>query len=237
MVSNPLNSIPTTASTSSIATQSVFGSSSTSTQAPAPSAASSTFVFGQPATSSSDGPPAKAAFVFGQSQDGQTSAPSVTPLNSSAAPSPAQPFIFGVSASGTAPPAAAPSFGFGSAAPSVTSSSGLHLLMFSESSRCHFCATHALCFRLQLHLQLLHRLHSVQRHLVDLGPVRLLHLAQPLDPPSRHHLPKPPPRLEPVPIPLPSLESRPTPPLRLEQTLIQHQVPSVTVKYVVFICR
>ncbi|XP_041664537.1 nuclear pore complex protein Nup153 isoform X2 [Cheilinus undulatus] len=96
-------------------------SSSSSTQAPALSAAPSTFMFGQPAATSTDGPPAKAAFVFGQSQDSQAPAPSAAPLSSAPAPAPAQPFIFGAPAN-AAPPAAAPSFGFGAAAPSADSS-------------------------------------------------------------------------------------------------------------------
>eukprot|EP00066_Takifugu_rubripes_P018027 XP_011607293.1 PREDICTED: nuclear pore complex protein Nup153 [Takifugu rubripes] len=112
------------ASSSSITTLSLFGSSTASSQAPAPSAASSTFMFGQTATSSGDGPPAKTAFVFGKSQDSQPSAPSAAPPNSTASPAPAQPFMFGASANAAAaPPAAAPAFGFGAVAPSVTSSS------------------------------------------------------------------------------------------------------------------
>lgn len=87
-------------------------------------------MFGQPAATSSDAAPAK-AFVFGQSQDNQPPAPSAAPLNSTPAPASAQPFIFGVPAS-AAPPAAAPSFGFGAAAPSAASSSGLYLLLVVE---------------------------------------------------------------------------------------------------------
>uniref|UniRef100_H3CUV8 Nuclear pore complex protein Nup153 n=1 Tax=Tetraodon nigroviridis TaxID=99883 RepID=H3CUV8_TETNG len=147
LVSNPTN--PTTtaaaaaaaaaaASSSSITTQSLFGGSAASSQPPAPPAASGAFVFGQPATSSGDGPPAKAAFVFGQGQESQASAPPAAALNSTASPSPAQPFIFGVSASGAAPPAAAPSFGFGAAAPSATSSSGLRALVSPSAASSPF---------------------------------------------------------------------------------------------------
>uniref|UniRef100_A0A3Q3X2J2 Nuclear pore complex protein Nup153 n=1 Tax=Mola mola TaxID=94237 RepID=A0A3Q3X2J2_MOLML len=122
MDSNPTSS--NTTSSSSITTPSLFGtSSSSSTQAPAPPAAPSTFIFGQPVTTSSDAPPAKAAFVFGQSQDNQPCAPSTASLNSAPppAPAPTQPFIFGASASAAAPAAAAaPSFGFGAAAPSLS---------------------------------------------------------------------------------------------------------------------
>ncbi|XP_051245960.1 nuclear pore complex protein Nup153 isoform X1 [Dicentrarchus labrax] len=131
---NPTNSTnSTTSSSSSIPAPSLFGgittttttssSISSSTQAPAPSAAPNTFMFGQPAAASSDAPPAKAAFVFGQGQDSQPPAPSAAPLNSTSAPAPAQPFIFGAPASAAPPPAAAPSFGFGAAAPPAASSS------------------------------------------------------------------------------------------------------------------
>uniref|UniRef100_A0A3Q0RT68 Nuclear pore complex protein Nup153 n=1 Tax=Amphilophus citrinellus TaxID=61819 RepID=A0A3Q0RT68_AMPCI len=96
MASNPTNS---TTSSSSTSTPSLFGtassSSSTSTPAPAPSAAPSTFMFGQPTSATSDAPPAK-NFVFVQSQDSQPPAPSAAPLNSTPAPTPAQPFIFGL---------------------------------------------------------------------------------------------------------------------------------------------
>ncbi|XP_040908629.1 nuclear pore complex protein Nup153 isoform X2 [Toxotes jaculatrix] len=122
MASNPTNTTNSTTS-SSTPTPSLFGNSSgnsSTTQAPDPSAPS-TFIFGQPAAASSDGPPAK-AFVFGQNQDSQPPAPSAAPLNSAPAPAPAQPFIFGASAN-AAPPAAAPSFSFGAAAPSAASSS------------------------------------------------------------------------------------------------------------------
>ncbi|XP_045914591.1 nuclear pore complex protein Nup153 isoform X4 [Micropterus dolomieu] len=127
MASNPTNS---TTSSSSTPTPSLFGTttstSSSSTQAPALSAAPSTFMFGQPAATSSDAPPAK-AFVFGQSQDSQPPAPSAAPLNSTPAPGQAQPFIFGAPAAAASAPAAAaaapPSFGFGAAAPSAASSS------------------------------------------------------------------------------------------------------------------
>ncbi|XP_060914814.1 nuclear pore complex protein Nup153 isoform X2 [Labrus mixtus] len=122
MANNPTNSTDSTTLSSSSPTQSLFSSatttsSSSSTQAPAPSAAPSTFMFGQPAVTSTDGPPAKASFVFGQSQDSQPPAPSAAPVTSTPAPAPAQPFIFG------APPAAAPSFGFGAPVPSADSSS------------------------------------------------------------------------------------------------------------------
>ncbi|XP_036948282.1 nuclear pore complex protein Nup153 isoform X5 [Acanthopagrus latus] len=139
MASNPTNSTTSSSSTpipslfgnpatNTTATSSSSSSSSSSTQAPAPSAAPSTFMFGQPAVTSSDAPPAKAAFVFGQSQDSQAPAPSAAPLNSTATP--AQPFIFGASAAAAAapPPAAAaaapaPSFSFGAGAPPAVSSS------------------------------------------------------------------------------------------------------------------
>ncbi|XP_067469150.1 nuclear pore complex protein Nup153 isoform X2 [Thunnus thynnus] len=121
MAGNPTNTTP---SLSSAPAPSLFGnssssSSSSSTQAPASSAAPSTFMFGQPAATPSDAPPAK-AFVFGQNQDSQPPAPSAAPVNSAPSPAPAQPFIFGAPAS--AAPAAAPSFGFGAAAPSAASS-------------------------------------------------------------------------------------------------------------------
>ncbi|KAF1381626.1 hypothetical protein PFLUV_G00155910 [Perca fluviatilis] len=114
MASNPTNTVNSTTSSSTTLTPSLFGGSSSSTQAPAPSAAPSNFMFGQPAATASDAPPAK-AFVFGQSQDSQPAAPSAAPLNST--PAPSQPFLFGAPASAAAPPpAAAPSFGFGAAA-------------------------------------------------------------------------------------------------------------------------
>ncbi|XP_019946267.2 nuclear pore complex protein Nup153 isoform X1 [Paralichthys olivaceus] len=121
MASNPTDTTSSTTSSSSTPTPSLFGNSSSnsSTQAAAPS----TFMFGQPVATSSDGPPAK-AFVFGQNQDSQPPAPSAAPLNSVPAPTPSQPFIFGVSSNAAPPPAAAPSFGFGAAAPSAASSSG-----------------------------------------------------------------------------------------------------------------
>ncbi|KAA8585842.1 hypothetical protein FQN60_007411 [Etheostoma spectabile] len=73
-----------------------FGQSATAT---------SNFMFGQPAATASDAPPAK-AFVFGQSQDSQPAAPPAAPLNST--PAPSQPFLFA--------PSAAPSpFAFSSA--------------------------------------------------------------------------------------------------------------------------
>ncbi|CAG5891949.1 unnamed protein product [Menidia menidia] len=74
----------------------------------------SSFVFGQPSSSSSSDAPAK-TFVFGQTQDSQPSAP----------PTAAPPFIFGAPPAG-APPAstttAAPSFAFGATAPPAASS-------------------------------------------------------------------------------------------------------------------
>ncbi|XP_074542749.1 nuclear pore complex protein Nup153 [Halichoeres trimaculatus] len=130
MAKNPTNSTDSTTLSSSTPTPSLFGASTTSsnsssTQAPAPSAAPSTFLFGQPAAACTDGPPAKAPFVFGQSQDSQSAAPSAAALNSTPAPASAQPFIFGAPA--TAAPAAAataaPAFGFGAAAPPADSSS------------------------------------------------------------------------------------------------------------------
>ncbi|KAK1880280.1 Nuclear pore complex protein Nup153 [Dissostichus eleginoides] len=73
-----------------------------------------TLMFGQPAASSTDAPPAK-AFLFGQSQDSQPAAPSAVNLNSIS--SPAQPFLFAApSAASSAAPSAAPSpFAFSSA--------------------------------------------------------------------------------------------------------------------------
>ncbi|GAA6229991.1 nuclear pore complex protein Nup153 [Lates japonicus] len=125
MTSKPASTTNPITSSSSTPTPSLFGGSSnnsnSSTQAPAPSAAPSTFMFGQPAAASSDAPPAK-AFVFGQSQDSQPPAPSTAPLNSVPTPASAQPFIFGASAT-AAPSAAAPSFSFGAAAPSAASTS------------------------------------------------------------------------------------------------------------------
>nr|XP_046273674.1 nuclear pore complex protein Nup153 isoform X2 [Scatophagus argus] len=131
MASNPTNATNSTTSSSSTPTPSLFGttttatssssSSSSSTQAPAP-AAPSAFIFGQSAATTNDAPSAKAAFMFGPSQDSQPPAPSAAPLNSTSAPTPAQPFIFGASAS-AATPAAAPSFSFGAAAPPAASSS------------------------------------------------------------------------------------------------------------------
>ncbi|KAK5855087.1 hypothetical protein PBY51_005223 [Eleginops maclovinus] len=131
MSGNPI--VNSTTSTSTTPTPSLFGatttsssSSSSSTQAPAPFAAPSTLMFGQPAATATDAPPAK-AFLFGQSQDSQPLAPSAANLNSIS--SPAQPFLFGAPAAATAaapPPAAAaaatPTFGFGTAAPSAASS-------------------------------------------------------------------------------------------------------------------
>ncbi|XP_005728471.1 nuclear pore complex protein Nup153 isoform X1 [Pundamilia nyererei] len=139
LASKPTNVTNSTTSSSSTPTPSLFGaasgsSSSTSTSAPAPSAAPNTFMFGQPAAASSDAPPAK-NFIFGQSQDSQPPAPSAAPLNSTSAPAPAQPFIFGspTNAAAAAAPAApaapaaaaaaAPTFNFGAAAPSAASSS------------------------------------------------------------------------------------------------------------------
>ncbi|XP_034455108.1 nuclear pore complex protein Nup153 isoform X3 [Hippoglossus hippoglossus] len=118
MASNPTNTTSSTTSSSSTPIPSLFGNSNSSTQAAAPS----TFMFSQPPATASDGPPAK-AFLFGQNQDSQPPAPSAAPLNSVPAPTPSQTFIFG--APNAAPPAAAaPSFGFGTAAPSAASSSG-----------------------------------------------------------------------------------------------------------------
>lgn len=230
MASNPTNT--TAVSSSSVPAPSVFGatnnsSGSGSSQAPAPSS----FIFGQPASTSTDAPAAKAAFVFGQSQDSQPSAPSAAPLNSTPAPTPAQPFIFGASTSAAAPPAAAapPSFGFGAAAPSAASSSGLclktcnmFLLGLSDNKSVHALISLFL-FPQQLHLQLLHLLHSAQLLLVDLGTVRLLHLAHPSDLLLQPRLPRPQPS-EPIPAPPLSLDSRPTPPLYLGQLRILHQV-------------
>ncbi|TNN61443.1 Nuclear pore complex protein Nup153 [Liparis tanakae] len=136
MVGNATNTVNSTTSSSTTPTPSLFGtttigtigsSSIRSSTAPAPSAAPSTFMFGQTAATSNDAPPAK-AFVFGQSQDSQPSALSAAPLNSTPTPVPAQPFFFGAPASAAAAPAAAaaaaaaaPSFGFGAAAPTAAS--------------------------------------------------------------------------------------------------------------------
>lgn len=135
--------------------------------------------------------------------------------------------MFCASANAAAPPpAAAPAFGFGAVAPSVTSSSGLQSEALEKSFRCRLFGIYTFCFLFQLRLQLHPHLHLVRRHLVDLGPVRLLLLAHPLDLLSQHRLPNPPPLLEPIliPIPLLSLDSRPTPPLHLGQMLIHQQV-------------
>ncbi|KAM9737809.1 LOW QUALITY PROTEIN: nuclear pore complex protein Nup153 [Menidia menidia] len=125
MANNPVSTPPT--SSTSTPTPGLCGpadsSSSTAppsgggppTQAPPTQAPPSSFVFGQPSSSSSD-VPAK-TFVFGQTQDSQPSAP----------PTAAPPFIFGASAPPAgAPPAstttAAPSFAFGATAPPAASS-------------------------------------------------------------------------------------------------------------------
>ncbi|XP_068431632.1 nuclear pore complex protein Nup153 isoform X2 [Clinocottus analis] len=128
MVGNPTNTVNSTAS-STTPMPSLFGTTTinstnnnSSTPAPAPSAAPSTFMFGQTAATASDAPPAK-AFVFGQ--DSQPPALSTAPLNSTPAPASGHPFVFGAPAS-AAPPAAvaaAPSFGFGAAAPTAASTS------------------------------------------------------------------------------------------------------------------
>ncbi|XP_023200658.1 nuclear pore complex protein Nup153 isoform X2 [Xiphophorus maculatus] len=122
---------PPSATTSSSATPTpaMFGAAS-SGPTPAPDATSSssssapsTFVFGQPSSTTGDAPPAK-NFMFGQNHDNQSAAPSSAPLNP--APAPAQPFIFGASANAASAPApAAPSFTFGApaAAPPAASSS------------------------------------------------------------------------------------------------------------------
>uniref|UniRef100_UPI0037E99619 nuclear pore complex protein Nup153 isoform X2 n=1 Tax=Semicossyphus pulcher TaxID=241346 RepID=UPI0037E99619 len=155
MANNPTTTTDSTTLSSVTPTPSLFGATSTttttssSTQAPAPSAAPSTFMFGQTAASSTDAPPAKAAFVFGQSQDSQPSAPSAAPLNSTPAPAPAQPFIFGAPVN-AAPPAAAPSFGFGPAAPPADSSSAPSAapspFVFSSSPAAGFGANQAPSF-------------------------------------------------------------------------------------------
>ncbi|XP_032436220.1 nuclear pore complex protein Nup153 isoform X3 [Xiphophorus hellerii] len=122
---------PPSATTSSSATPTpaMFGAASGgSTPAPdatssSSSSAPSTFVFGQPSSTTGDAPPAK-NFMFGQNHDNQSAAPSSAPLNP--APAPAQPFIFGASANAASAPApAAPSFTFGApaAAPPAASSS------------------------------------------------------------------------------------------------------------------
>ncbi|XP_040044567.2 nuclear pore complex protein Nup153 isoform X1 [Gasterosteus aculeatus] len=122
MAGNPANA---TTSSSTTSTPSLFGTTNSintsSAQAPAPSG----FMFGQSAAAPGDAPPAK-AFVFGQSRDSQVPAPPAAPLNSTPAPSPAQPFIFGAPTTAAAPAAAAaaaPSFGFGAIAPTATSTS------------------------------------------------------------------------------------------------------------------
>ncbi|XP_030002964.1 nuclear pore complex protein Nup153 isoform X3 [Sphaeramia orbicularis] len=130
MANNPSTTI-STSTTSSTPTPSLFGNnssnnnnSSSASQAPAPSAAPSTFLFGQPAASSNDAPTAK-AFVFGQSQESQSAAPSAAAAaqNSTPAPASAQPFIFGAPANAAPAAPAAPSFNFGAAAPPAASSS------------------------------------------------------------------------------------------------------------------
>uniref|UniRef100_A0A667WTB6 Nuclear pore complex protein Nup153 n=1 Tax=Myripristis murdjan TaxID=586833 RepID=A0A667WTB6_9TELE len=122
MVSNATTA--TSSSSSTTPAPSLFGSTTSSTQAPAAPAAPNTFIFGQATSSSSDAPPAK-AFVFGQNQDSQPPAPLATSLNSTPAPAPAQPFLFGAAANAApaAAPPAAPPFTFGAAAPSAASSS------------------------------------------------------------------------------------------------------------------
>ncbi|XP_043993875.1 nuclear pore complex protein Nup153 [Gambusia affinis] len=119
---------PPSATTSSSATTAMFGAASSgSTPAPdgtssSSSSAPSTFVFGQPPSTTGDAPPAK-NFMFGQNHDNQSAAPSSAPLNPG--PAPTQPFIFGASANAASAPApAAPSFTFGAAAaPPAASSS------------------------------------------------------------------------------------------------------------------
>ncbi|KAG7469735.1 hypothetical protein MATL_G00131900 [Megalops atlanticus] len=101
-----------TSSSSSTPAPSLFGaSSSSSAPGPAP-APGGTFVFGQGA--SSEATQAK-AFMFGQQQDSKP--PAAAPQNTAAAPSTAQPFLFG-----TGTNASVPSFNFSAAAPSTASS-------------------------------------------------------------------------------------------------------------------
>ncbi|XP_055013624.1 nuclear pore complex protein Nup153 isoform X4 [Boleophthalmus pectinirostris] len=111
MASNPTTN--STSSSTSTPTASLFGNSTASAPAAAPSPVPSTFVFGQP--SSTTDPSQTKTFVFGQSQDSQPAAPSA--LNTT--PAPAQPFIFGASANTVS---AAPSFNFGGAAPPAAAS-------------------------------------------------------------------------------------------------------------------
>ncbi|XP_061902773.1 nuclear pore complex protein Nup153-like isoform X1 [Entelurus aequoreus] len=106
VANNPSN--PPSTSSGPAPNASLFGSSISTQAAPAPAAAPSTFMFGQPA----DAPPAK-AFVFVQNQDGQT--PNSTPA-------PPQSFVFGAGA-GSAPPGA-PSVNFGGSAPPAAPSAG-----------------------------------------------------------------------------------------------------------------
>ncbi|KAJ4927955.1 hypothetical protein JOQ06_015755 [Pogonophryne albipinna] len=84
MSGNPI--VNSTTSTSTTPTPTLFGSStpSSSSSTQAPFAAPSTLMFGQPAASSTDAPPAK-AFLFGQNQDTPSTAPS--PFAFSSAPS------------------------------------------------------------------------------------------------------------------------------------------------------
>ncbi|XP_062343256.1 nuclear pore complex protein Nup153 isoform X1 [Osmerus eperlanus] len=104
-------------------------------------AATSSFLFGQTATS--EAPP---AFMFGQSQDSQGSQVALPSLNAA----PAQPFLFG-SAAG-APPAAPPSFTFGAAAPPAAStpaavpSSGPSPFVFSPAPSAGFGSTQSPAF-------------------------------------------------------------------------------------------
>ncbi|XP_048849587.1 nuclear pore complex protein Nup153 isoform X2 [Brienomyrus brachyistius] len=91
---------------------SLFGASSTPAPAPVPSSNPGPFLFGQ--CVSTETPPAK-TFVFGQQQD--LSPMQATPQNTPAAPTSAQPFVFGSGAQ-----TAVPSFNFGAAAPSAGSS-------------------------------------------------------------------------------------------------------------------
>ncbi|XP_036394797.1 nuclear pore complex protein Nup153 isoform X2 [Megalops cyprinoides] len=103
----------TSSSSSSAPAPSLFGASSSGGSAPAPAPApNSTFVFGQGA--SSEATPTK-TFVFGQQQDSKPQP--AAPQNTAAAPSTAQPFLFG-----TGTNASVPSFNFSAAAPSTASS-------------------------------------------------------------------------------------------------------------------
>nr|XP_057903299.1 nuclear pore complex protein Nup153 isoform X2 [Doryrhamphus excisus] len=134
-----LTTKPPSTSSGPAPTPSLFGMSVITQAAPAPAAAPSTFMFGQPAAGASDAPPAK-AFVFGQNQDSQL------PVTST--PAPSQPFVFGAGAS-TAPPAAppaAPSITFGGSTPTAAPPAAPNPFLVSLSTPPKFGASQAPAF-------------------------------------------------------------------------------------------